>query len=653
MKTHISCAILYFISILTFAQTNFHTLMGVTENDLRETNFTADTTANALVIYERGESYIDKESFYLTTKIERKIKIFNRNGFNQGTVEIPLYYDSSKKEKVHDIVATTFNLESGAIVKSNVEKSAIFNEEYNSRYNLVKFTFPNLKEGSVITYSYKKTSPFIFKYYPWEFQAEIPKLYSEYKTSIPANYDYNIKLIGSLPMEELPQEIDRSCIDVGNDLYADCTVSGYKMKNIPAFIEEEYMTTRDNYLARIEYELKTIKGFSGRVDHFAKSWKSVETEIEGDTDLGRHLKRTGIVQNLLDESITSISNPLERAKSIFYYIQENYTLNKKNNFLHDVSVKNVMDEKSGTVSEINALLHNLLSENGIEVNPVLISTRNNGFITRLYPVLSEFNYLLVRTNIAGKDYLLDASDKNVTFGEIPFRALNQYGRMLDFKGKSDWIDIKPEYPSVTQQRAVLKLNDETDKFNGTFKSRTTGYHSLKNRIAYHDNPGNYIDSNKRDYTNPEISNHEVLEADKKNPTFVESFDIIYTPETIGDKYFINPFMLKNFKSNPFKLQDRTYPVDFGFADSFNYSAKIEFGSNYRVETLPEERNLSLPNNAGTLRFSVQESEDSVDLVFKFDLKSAIYSPEYYPYIKEFISNIIDIQNNSLIVLKKK
>ena len=41
--------------------------------------------------------------------------------------------------------------------------------------------------------------------------------------------------------------------------------------------------------------------------------------------------------------------------------------------------------------------------------------------------------IYVQATINNKTYLLDATDKYLNFGQIPFRSLNQYGRLLDFK----------------------------------------------------------------------------------------------------------------------------------------------------------------------------------------------------------------------------
>tara|TARA_R110002049_G_scaffold38978_1_gene120325 strand:+ start:12846 stop:13235 length:390 start_codon:yes stop_codon:yes gene_type:complete len=124
-------------------------------------------------------------------------------------------------------------------------------------------------------------------------------------------------------------------------------------------------------------------------------------------------------------------------------------------------------------------------------------------------------------------------------------------------------------------------------------------------------------------------------------------------ETTGDNIYLTPFYIKFFKENPFKLQERTYPIDFGYQDTYNYMFKIDFGNTYTVLEKPDDVVLVLPNKKGQIRFSSQILDNAVTINFRIDFKDTIYGPEYYPFLKEFMSKIIDIQNNSLILLKKK
>ena len=186
------------LSFYSFSQSKFYSeSYRVVLADIETNTFEKDTTANALVIYEQGNSYVDRRDYDLRTEIKHKIKILNQEGFNQANVTIPLYKkDGNSYESVDKIIATTYNMINGKVVKTKLDEKDIFEEEYSENITLVKFTLPNIKAGSVITYSYTLRSPFMFKYKGWEFQGEIPKLYSEYKTSIPGNWLYHIKLVG-------------------------------------------------------------------------------------------------------------------------------------------------------------------------------------------------------------------------------------------------------------------------------------------------------------------------------------------------------------------------------------------------------------------------------------------------------------------------
>ncbi|TYA57278.1 DUF3857 domain-containing protein [Formosa maritima] len=647
MKTFF-LAYLLTISFCFQAQSGFNSNdYTVTLNDLETNIYEKDSTANALVIYEYGKSYIDDRNFKLVSDIKRKLKIINSKGFNKATVSVYLYNDGKSKEKLRNVIATTYNLKGNTVVHTKLRDDEIYEEKYNENYTIAKFTLPNVKEGSVLTYSYTTETPYVFNYKEWEFQDDIPKIFSEYNTSIPANYEYHIKLVGFLKLKVNESVIENYCLTVNGGGHADCTISKYVMEDIPAYKEESYMTTKDNYLSKIEYELNTIKKFDGRIDKISKTWKDVDKELRSDSRFGRQLN-----VNVSNESFSSEPNLLKRAENIYSYVQEEYTWNETFNIFGDTSVRDLMKNKSGNVTEINMLLHNILEANGIDVLPVLLSTRENGFATQLFPVISEFNYLIVQATIYNKTYLLDATDDYVSFGELPFRCLNQYGRLLDLKKGSSWIDITPNNLSTIQYKVDLSL-EENDILVGKINTTATGYHALPLKKEYYENNTAYVNKYKEKYHSISFIDHKVTSKDKASYEFLEEFDIEYATEDISGNLYINPFLFKLMEENPLKLQERTYPIDFGFKDAYLYTLKIDLKDKYEVLETPKEMNISLPNNKGLLIFSTKIVEGSILLYFKFNFKETIYNPDYYESLKLFMGTIVDIQKNSLIVLKRK
>jgi hypothetical protein len=636
------------LSLFSFSQ-DYNPNMLVTKSDLELTSYAKDSIANALVIYDYGNSFIDPESFSLRVQMKQKIKILRTEGIERGEFEIKLYKGKNSKEKILNIRGNTYNLENGEIQKTELSPDAIFEEDFEN-YTLVKFALPNVKIGSVITLTYETQSRFMSKYQPWYFQGQDPTLYSEYNTSIPGNYEYNIKLVGSIPLETNETSIQENCITLNRNVGADCSISRYVMKNIPAYRPEGYTTTALNYTSRIEYELSVIRGFDGSVDKLTKTWNDVDSELKTDNDFGRQLSKKSLVKNVLPESISAMEKNIEKAKAIRKFVLNNYTWNGKSE-RYDVSIKTLLKEKVGSAFEINLLLENLLTSEGFNVSPILMSTRGNGLATKVYPVLTDFNYVILKTTIDDIDYYLDATESFLSFGELPFRCLNQYGRLIDFKNGSYWENIEVKKHSLRQHRVILSAFEE-DTFSGEITSKYNGYHAHSAKDSYGKNKVAYIENKANTYTDLSISEHKIIDFDEHSNEFNEKIMLTIEPEFIGNKVYLNPFLIKFFEENPFKLQERTYPIDFGYKDIYLYTMMIDINDNIKILEVPEAFTYVLPDNSGSLLFNVENKENQLTLYFKVKFDKAIYAAELYSYLKNFMNKVVETQNNAIIVLEK-
>ena len=250
-----------------------------------------DTTASAVYLYEYGDNYFEIRDNYiwLITKYHAKIKILEKEGFEYANVEIPIYRTKDNKEKLVNVKAITHNDQS----KIYVKKSEIFEEEVNEKRSLTKFTFPNVQEGSIVEYEYEMQSPFYFNFTGWNFQSEIPKIYSEFKAKIPGNWIYNRSLVGFLNLDVNEAIIVKGCFKFpGTKRDSDCEALRYVMKDVPAFKDsEEYMLSSNNYRSKIEFELSEYKSFYGGTEKFTKSWEDVDKEFKTDKDIGSQLRK--------------------------------------------------------------------------------------------------------------------------------------------------------------------------------------------------------------------------------------------------------------------------------------------------------------------------------------------------------------------------
>ncbi|MFD1096526.1 hypothetical protein [Salegentibacter chungangensis] len=626
----------------------------VTKADLSLNSFPQDSTANAFYIYEEGYSqFEDGGDYNLLTNYVAKIKILNKDGYDHSVIKIRLGKNEDRKEKIHDLKAYTYHLQNDQIYSRRLEPSKIYTEE-NEHADYVSFTFPDVKPSSVLVYSYQKESPFYFDLETWWFQEDIPKLHSEFTTKLPTNYNYNIRIIGNLPLDKNESELIEKCSFKSIlDEPGYCVLSEYEMNDIPAFIEEEYMTSKYNYISRLDFELKEYARLDGYVQKFTKAWEDVDKEIKDDKSIGKQLKRTSQVDDVLPEAIKAKPNNLEKAREIYRFVRDNYQWNGDYALFRDMNLKDVIRDKAGNISGINILLHNLLKEEGFDVLAVLGSTRNNGFLTKLYPILSEFNYLMVQLKQDDKEYLLDATDKFLDFGIIPFKALNQHARLMDFENGSSWITLEPSTYSSISFIDQLTLNPD-----GTAQGKSdqvyTGYQAVDARKFLEKerhNGSNSAIAISADYTSTLSTAYE--NEDEPSKKFRATKELKNTSQKINDQIYLNPFSYKFIEDNPFKLAERNYPIDFGYKKVFNYRVEIEIPENYSIVEIPKQKIISLPENGGRIQFLAEQTADNrVKVQFRVALLKSLYIAGFYPYLKEFYNTIIDIQNQSLLVIRE-
>ena len=616
--------------------------------------YAADTTAHAFYIYEEGFSeIINTHEIFVKTNYQAKIKILDKEGFNEGNISIYAQQYSDYGDEIKNIEAATYNYEDGRLVKTALNENDIHIENERG-YNLVKFTFPAMKPGSVLVYSYDKFSRNTYHFDNWFFQTNIPKKVSKFTEKIPGNYEYYTVKIGSHDMETSEPKIVKRCFAVrGAGNMAECLQRTYTMNDIPAFKEEKYLTSRMNFLNRLDYELLQIHQLDGTTTRLTKTWEDVDLEVKGDANLGRQLRRDKLVDDMLPAEIKSNSDKLEKAKEIYHFVQDNYTWNGDYQIYTDMNLKDLIKQKTGNVSALNVMLHNLLDAEGYEVYPVLAATRARGLPSRLHPSMGDYNYLFVMAMIDGKRYLLDATDKQLDFGRLPYRALNGYARKMDFKKGSEWIDIVPTDYSSVYYTDSLKVNaDGTSE--GISKQILKGYHALNYRNAIKGKSASEIFSSVADPTD----HADATDVETVNLNEVEeNLEITYTlqnkSQKINDMIYLNPFNFQFFTSNPFVNDRRTYPIDFGYKDAYMYASVIEIPENYSVVDLPEQKAIQMSGGGATLVFSTkQQDEHQINIQCRLSFKQALYGPEYYDAIKRFFNEIMEVQEKSVIVLKE-
>ncbi|MGJ8759343.1 MAG: transglutaminase domain-containing protein [Polaribacter sp.] len=636
-------------STLIIAQKSKTTKMGKTTlEELQMTIYNKDSTATAVVLYEHANRYPDRDNDEIPrTDYYYRIKILDKASFNLADITINLY----EKQKVKDISAVTYNItENGTMSSTYLDDKDIFTTKERDTWTVKNFTLPNIKEGSVIEYTYSILSPYL-SINDWEFQSDIPKIKSEFDASILGNYQYNIKKTGYLQLDKDEPSVDKKCVYVDGIGEGGCATYSYGMNDIPAFKEEDYMLSKKNYISKISFDIKSITSYRGVVDNLTTTWKQADKSLKDRFFNNQTSKKTFFRKNI-SEAILETENSLDRAQKIYTFIQNHYTWNEKYWTNEDAKVKEAFQQKSGDVGEINISLYNSLKAADIDANLVVLSTRENGIPTKIFPVIYDYNYVIVQAVIDGTSYFLDATDKFIPFGEVPYRVLNGEARIINFKEESSWVTLKPKYRSSLNINSSLTL-DEEGVFTGSLMMIRNGLLATEQRKKISlTNEDGYLENFEAKYPNLEVDEYERDNLENLDKKLQEKFTIrLEMDEVLGNKIRINPFLFNRIKQNPFKLKERNYPVDFGYARLNNFYLSLTIPENYTIVNLPKDKAISLPNKGGRFILKTVKKGNTITVLTRMQISKKIFSVAEYYALKEFYKQII-ISESGYIILEK-
>ncbi len=582
--------------------------------------------------------------------------MLKQSGLEHASVKLYLGQNSAgRKEEVRNIQATSYNIANNRIEESQMDSKAVFRENNKEGTDVVSFAIPNVKVGSIIEYQYILESPFYFKFRRWEFQASIPKLHSEYWTVIPANYNYYVTLRGFQELTDRSSDLILKCISSGNGATADCVRTIYIMKNIPAFREEEYMTAKDNFLSAINFELSEVKHWDGRVDKVTKEWKDADTEMRQDQQFGQQIRKgSDDLEKEIDKVVVGAENPLAKAKKIFDYIKFSYSWNGYyGKYTNDKGIKKAFADKKGNVGDINLSLISALRYAGLDVEPVLLATRENERPIELHPVISDFNYVIAKLNLDGKVYLLDAVDDFLAFGNISEVCYNGKGRVLAEKG-SYWMDLRP----TDKNRRVIQANlvmSKEGNITGNVSYIHMGYAASDVRREIQELGTEYLKEFKAQHSNLTIDNYEkVVDEDYSKPV-IEKFSVEFagfdSPE--ASHFLFNPFIMGRVERNPFKSETRKFPVDYGVPFDISVLLNLEYPEGVEITSVPDPLAISIPNGGGRYIYNVQNDGKKLAINSAILIAKPVYNSEEYPYLRELYSRMIQAQSTDIIFQKKK
>ncbi len=637
----------------------------VKASDFSSKVYSIDSNAHAVVLADIGSTVIEgntKGWFSLVFKRFKRIHILDKNGYDAANVSIPLYTDGNAEEQLEKLKAITYNLENGKVVETKLEvKSGVFKDKINRNLVVKKFTFPNIKEGSIIEFEYSIVSDFLRNLQPWEFQGSYPRLWSEYKLQLPVFFNYVFLTQGYLDFHINERKPGYNTYNVAISegvgrtervsLPSDMMNYRWVIKDAPALKEEAFTSTVDNYIAKIEFQLSEYRK-PLEYKRIMGTWSQLSTDLMEAEYFGQPIhKDNGWMKEITSPIINGSTPAAEKAKVLYHWVRDNITCTDYSDVYLNHNLRNIVKSRNGSVSEINILLAALLRYQDIEAYPVLLSTRTNGFIYPLYPLMSRFNYVICKAVIDGKDYFLDASEPGMGFGYLPLRCYNGQARIMDKLGTA--VELNTNEVLERKNTTVFMVNGEKGNVIGSLQ-QTPGYYesySLRRRIK-EKGEAELLKDIKKDFgTAIEISNPRFDSLHKSDCELGIAYDFDITEE-MTDILYVNPMFGEGYKDNPFKSAERVYPVEMPYAFDEVYNLHMEVPSGYEVDEMPSPLVVKLNEQGeGLFEYRISRSGSNISLRSRIQFGRAVFHPDEYQILREFF-NLIVKKHNEQIVFKK-
>jgi len=576
------------LALNSYAQKKEFKFGKVSAEDFNAKPFGIDSAAAAVKIFDIGDCYFEyneRNGFEYIYERHVRYKIVNKNAYDLADFQIALYRsNNSSKEDLLRMEAATYNLEAGKTVITKLGKDSKFTEEFNKNYQIKKYTLGNVKEGSIIEYKYAIRSPFTFQLRGWSFQSSVPTIYNEYNIKTPEYLMYKPSFSGYYKINQTKRETINAHYVTG--VTSNANYSQYTLENVPALRKEAFITTMDDYITSIDFELMATRYPNDIYRDYTGTWPKIIKGLAEDENFGLFIKKSSIAKTILPTIINGETDTLKIANLIYNYVKNNVKWNDSHRlYSSEKNPKSILDKKTGSSADINLLLLIFLKEAKIDANPVLISTRSNGMHPG-YPIISKFNNILIHAKIGGKDLFLDATDKDHFLGMVSFESLNHQGFSIDLKTETGaWVSTEPTYGDEKAYNYSLTL-DKENKLKGTILQYYKGYGALSLRNKYRSNASEteFVKKLKKDKQGLEIDNYKINNLDNFEEVLSEELTVTIEDnvEEAGNLIYLNPLLYERTKENFFKHETRNFPVDFAYPLKETIRATINFPNDYEI-----------------------------------------------------------------------
>ena len=639
-------------------QEDVNTIPPVTIEDFSPVSPLVNSETDAVMLQDSGASTLDanlNNGFFIKYYEFRRMLILKKTALEEVSKNTIFYAKDMNGKKLKSLHVFTYNLENGKIVKTELRENDIFFEETKSNLKSLKFTFPNMKVGSIIEFEYSErlNSTDLEN---WYFQSDYPKLKSVYTVILPDLFNFSIqfqnkKYLTNTNKKTVVKTVFSSVFEYLNSTI---TTISWTFENVPAMREEPYTSTVKNFLACVKFQISARPQKPGVTLAVLRDWQEVCNNIMNSSEFGVPISDpSSFIKKQAIVFTEGKSTDLQKAKAIYSGVRDHFKVSSRGIFsTNDQTLNDIYKAGTGIVGEINSILIAMLRSQKIQADPVILATRDIGLTNQTYPLLENYNYLVCRIVVDEKIYYLDASDPTMGFGKIPLDCYNGHARVVSKKNFP--VFLAPDSLKETRFIKADIRNENNSKSMILESTNLAGYYESSDfRLELKEKTLESV-FNTRTQTVPfkkTLDSFSVTNLKDLDEPVILYYKMTLDPGNNSHIYF-NPFLNYGLTENPFKSAQRSYPVELSFVLDKTYEMNMEIPAGYEIEEIPKSEKVFLNESDGSYEYKVEVSGNKIRVKSVLILTKAIFEPEDYVRLKDFYATMIKKQNE-MIVFKKK
>jgi hypothetical protein len=612
----------------------------------------AQPGAHAMILYRESavnEKYVSSDGASMTEYV--RIKVFTKEGTDEGNVEIPFRRESAD---IKDIRARTIHSD-GSIVNFEGKPFEKTIEKRSGEKFLAKtFSLPDVQPGCIIEYKYR------IQYKP-------NVLYDEYwvlSSSLYTREGY----FSILPFQSNYQNFPLYFRQFGLSTKLVPTLQhngtyGLTVRDIPGIEDEAYMPPLKTIQARVEfYHLEEGAPANETQDHFwARTGKKWNDELE------HFINNKKVLDQELSKIVSPSDSPETKLRKIYARVQQIRDLSmemrktekeeKQENLKKNSNVEDLLHHGYGNGREMNFLFVGLARAAGFDSAEVFVAPRNNNIFAPQMQDASELRADIVWARAGTQEYFLDPASLYFPFGILPWYEANTNGMRLG-KKPSDFVAVPNSVSSDATVVRHAELSVDADglasgKLAVDFTGQRAALRREESRLQDETGRKKALEDQIKGWL-PAGSTFELAKIDNWDktdlPLHVEGTVKFSTfGSTVGRRILIPATVFVASENKAFETAVRHNAVYFRYPNEEIDDVKFQAPPGYKIETVPALKEIK-PGAVVSYEISGSQQGSEAEVKRRLVINGVVFPVQYYTALRSFF-NTVKSNDEEQIVLQ--